>query len=120
MGRQKTKPRKTQKIGKERGNSYQKNEEIYRQKAHTNTWKLSLNVSTIIDIFLDQKRVNVCEDTVKTAPRRVFTHIYSLQIEKDICDHRNVSVKLPCVCVCLSSGYLFIFSVKVFSFIYCF
>ena len=50
----------TQKIqvGKERGNSYQKNEEISRQKAHTNTRKLNSNVSMITDIFLDQNKVN--------------------------------------------------------------
>ena len=29
--------------------------------------------------------------------------------EKDICDRRNVSVKLPCVFECLSSGDLLIF-----------
>ena len=40
----------------------------------------------------------------------VFIHIILL-IEKDICDCRNVSVKLPCVHVCLSSGDLFIFSI---------
>jgi len=42
---------------------------------------------------------------------RVFTYIYPLLIEKDICDHQNISVKLPRVCVCLLSGDLFIFSV---------
>ena len=40
---------------------------------------------------------------------RVFTYIYSLLIEKDISDHQNISVKLLCVYVCLSSGDLFIF-----------
>ena len=29
----------------------------------------------------------------------VFTYIYSLLIEKDICDCQNVSVKLSCLCV---------------------
>ena len=43
-------------------------------------------------------------------------YIYSLLIEKDISDHRKVSIKLPCVHVCLSSGDLFIFSVRVPSF----
>ena len=33
-------------------------------------------------------------------------------IEKDICDCQNISMKLPCVCVCLLSGNLFIFSIK--------
>ena len=47
---------------------------------------------------------------------RVFTYVYSLLIEKDICDHQNVSVKL----LCQSSGGLFIFSVRVSSFFsYC-
>ena len=81
------------KIRKERGKSYWKNEEISGWKAHTNTWKLNWKVSTIRDVFLDQKRVNVCEHTVKMVPR-VFTNIYSLLIEKDICDRRNISVCL--------------------------
>ena len=46
----------------------------------------------------------------------VFTYIDSLLIEKHICDCRNVSVELPCVSVCLSSGDLFIFSMRVSSF----
>jgi hypothetical protein len=46
----------------------------------------------------------------------VFTNIYSLLIEKDIRDCQNVSIKVLCVCVCLSSGDLFIFSVKVSTF----
>ena len=41
---------------------------------------------------------------------------YSLMIEKDIYDCRNLSVKLPCVYVCLSSRDLFIFSARVVSF----
>ena len=39
----------------------------------------------------------------------VFTYIYTILIQKDICDCRNVSVKLPCVYVCLSSGDLLSF-----------
>ena len=50
----------------------------------------------------------------------VFTYIYSLMIEKDICDCWNASFKLPCVCVCLSSGVLFIFSVRVSCFFFYF
>ena len=46
----------------------------------------------------------------------VFKYIYSLPIEKDICDHQSVSIKLPCVCMCLLSGYLFIFLVRFSSF----
>ena len=43
----------------------------------------------------------------------MFTYIYSLLIEKDICDCRNVSIKFPCVYMCLSSGDLFISSIRV-------
>ena len=46
----------------------------------------------------------------------VFTYIYSLLKEKEVCDHRNVTIKLPCVCVCLSPRDIFIFSVIVSSF----
>ena len=42
----------------------------------------------------------------------MFTYIYSLLIERDICDRRSVSIKLPCVCMCLSSTGLFIFLVR--------
>ena len=42
--------------------------------------------------------------------------IYSLLIEKEICDCQNISVKLPCVCVLLSSRDIFIFSIRVSSF----
>ena len=45
----------------------------------------------------------------------MFTYISSLLIKKDICDRLKVSVKLPCVCVCLLSGDLFILSVIVSS-----
>ena len=51
---------------------------------------------------------------------RRLTYIYSLLIEKDICDCRNVLVNLPCVHVCLSSGDLFIFLVRVSSFFFYF
>ena len=46
----------------------------------------------------------------------MFPYIYSLLVEKNICDHQNVLIKLLCVCVCLLSGDLFIFSVRDFSF----
>ena len=37
--------------------------------------------------------------------------IYSLLIKKGLCECQNVSVKFPCVYLCLLSGYLFIFFV---------
>ena len=40
-GKESTKVQITQKIGKERGNSYRKNDEISEQKAHANIWKLN-------------------------------------------------------------------------------
>ena len=49
----------------------------------------------------------------------VFTYIYSILIEKDICDRRNISVKLPCVCVCLIPRALH-FSARVSAFFSCF
>ena len=45
-------------IGKERGNSYWKNEEISRWNAYINTWTLNWYVLTITYVFLNQKRGN--------------------------------------------------------------
>ena len=51
------------------------------------------------------------------APSLPYVHIHlPPSYQEDICDHQNVSVKLPCVCVCLLSGDLFIFSARVSSF----
>ena len=52
-----------------------------------------------------------------TCPYHVFTYMYSLLIEKDILDRRNISNKFPCVCVCFSSRDLFIFG-KSFPFLF--
>ena len=46
----------------------------------------------------------------------VITQIYFPLIKKGICDRQNISVRLPCVYVCLSTGDLFIFLVRVSSF----
>ena len=46
------------KIGIERGNSYQKNENISGWKAQIYRWKLNWYISTITDVFLNQKRVH--------------------------------------------------------------
>ena len=55
-------------ILRERGHAYRKNEEISGWNTNINTWKLNWNVLRIIDVFLDQKRVKVCEHMVKMAP----------------------------------------------------
>ena len=86
---------------KRKGKLLPKNEEISGRKANTNTWKVYWNTSTITDVFFEHKR-----------------YIYSFLIKKDICDHQNISIKLPCVCVCLSSGDLFIFQIRVFPFFF--
>ena len=60
------------------------------QKAHTNTQKLNWNVSTITDVLLDQKRVNVCEHMVKTVPSLSCVHIYLFSFDQK----RHVIVKM--------------------------
>ena len=67
-GKESTKVWITQKMGKERETSYRKMKRSPEER-HTNTLKLISDISTITDVFLDQKRVNVCEDTIRTAPR---------------------------------------------------
>ena len=101
---------------KRKGKLLPKSEEISIGKAYTNTQKLIQYISTITDVFLNQKRINVCEHMEKMASHG-FTYIYSLLIENDICDHQNISSKFPCVCVYLSSRDLFIFCYE-FSFFF--
>ena len=50
------------KNGKERGNSYQKTKRSL-EKRYTQTWKHNRDISMITDVFLDQKRVNMCSYT---------------------------------------------------------
>ena len=57
------------KYGKGKEKFLLKIEEISGGKPHTNPQKLIRNISPIIDAFLNQKRVNVCEHTVKVASR---------------------------------------------------
>ena len=102
------------KIGKEKI-SYWKNEEISGRKAHTKH-KLIWNVSTITDAFLGQKRVNVCEHTVKNKPCELtlfWPRKTSVIVE-------TFQLSFSVFFVCLSSGDLFIFSVKDSSFIFYF
>ena len=47
-------------------------EKISGGKAHSNTRKHIRDILTITNVFLDQKRVNVCEHTVKMAPSESF------------------------------------------------
>ena len=51
------------KYGKGKGKLLLKNEEISGGKAHTNAQKLIRNILMVTDVFLNQKRVNVCEHT---------------------------------------------------------
>ena len=61
------------KIRKERGNSYWKNEEISRRKAHTNTQKLNWTFW--------------------------WSHMsFLIRREKDVCDRQYISIMLPCIC----------------------
>ena len=83
---------------KRKGKILLKNVEISGRKEHTNKHRLKLHILTITDVFLDQKRVNTCEHMV-----------CFLLIKKDICDRQSISVKFPCVCVCLLFGDIFIF-----------
>ena len=52
--------------GKESENSYQKLKRSLGQ-AHENTRKLYRNISTDMVVFINQKRVNVCEQKTKMA-----------------------------------------------------
>ena len=55
-----------------KGKTLTENEEISEGKVHINTWKLIRDISMNTDVFLDQKRVNVCGHMVKMAPHESF------------------------------------------------
>ena len=59
-----------------------RNDEISGGHSQINTRKIKLYVSTLTEIFLNQKILNICEHTVKMAPRD--SHIYSLLIETSV------------------------------------
>ena len=47
--------------GKEKGKLLPKIEEISREKGQANTQKLNQNILMVTVVFLNQKRMNVCE-----------------------------------------------------------
>ena len=61
----------------------------------------------------------------RTKRKYIYIYIYiyiererEITIERDICDHQNISDKFPCVWVCLPSRDLFIFQYKFFLFLF--
>ena len=66
-GKESTELRKSQIKGKESENSYQELKRSQKRQAHTNTRILNRDISTGTAVFLNRKRVNVCEHTTKTA-----------------------------------------------------
>jgi hypothetical protein len=66
--------------------------------------------------FYDNHRCLSWSEESKCVWNHVFLYIYSLLIDKDVSYCQNVSVKLPCVYLCLSPRDLFIFPVRVSSF----
>ena len=76
-----------------------------RQHLGTIVLKLYLKIAIRMDNSY-QKKLGL---HIKEHMESVFTYIYPLLNEKDICDCRNISIKLLCVCVCLSPGDLLIF-----------
>ena len=58
----------------------------------------------LTDVFLNQKRINICEHKIKMSAREtdrwrhfycVFTYIYSFLIKEDIWECPSLSVKFP-------------------------
>ena len=69
------------KKGTKRGNTKKKNEEVSRWKAQINqkrTQKLNWYVSTFTEVFLNQKRINVCEHTLKMAPHLLRITVWNV------------------------------------------
>ena len=92
-----------------------------------NIWKLNWYVSTLIVVFLNQKRINksmwtCCKNGHVAHLYCMFTYIYCLLIEKDFCEWQNMLLKFPCallVYLCHLSGDLHFFS-KSFPYLFIF
>ena len=54
-------------ITQNKGKLLPKIEKITVGKAHANTQKLNRNILTVTAVFLNQKRMNLCEHTTKMA-----------------------------------------------------
>ena len=61
-----------QELTQNKGKLPPKIEEISNGKAHTNTQKIIHNISMVTDVFLNQKRVNICDHTTKIASLQSF------------------------------------------------
>ena len=60
---------------------------LKERHTHTNTWELIWNILTIADVFLNQKRVNVCQHTVKmAAERETIVEETQVFIWKSVCN----------------------------------
>ena len=97
-----------------------KNKEISGQKyKRTQTW----NISAIIDAFLDQKRVNVCEHAVMMVPHGTFkntrivpsllrVHIHLLSSDRKRHSHcRNIFVFM---CTFIRRSFHFLVSFPIY------
>jgi hypothetical protein len=68
------------KIGIKRRNSYRKNEDISRWEAQINAHKLNRYILALTEDFLNQKRINVREHTVKIASRDMVPSLQCVHI----------------------------------------
>ena len=77
-GKESTEVRKSQIKGKKSENSYQEFKRSRKGQAHTNTRKLNRDISTGTAVFLNRKRVNVCEHTTKMASLESCSNTFTL------------------------------------------
>ena len=102
------------KIGKERETFTEKNEEISRWKSRLNTWKLNWNFLMITDVFVYQKRVNVCEHMASSLPC-VHIHLLSSDQERHLCSSKYFSWASMCLSPFFIWRSLHFFSKRLFS-----
>ena len=80
-------------------NSYQELKRSQKGQAHTNTRKLNRDISTGTAVFLNRKRVNVCEHTIKTCVCVCLSLLWSLQflvrVFTFLCDFRTSVLSFP-------------------------
>ena len=81
-GKESTEVRKSQIMGKESENSYQ---ELKRSQTNRHTQTLYRDISTGMAVFLNRKRVNVCEHTTKTVSLESLRKVYLDTVSVCLC-----------------------------------
>ena len=86
---------------------------LIKHRCHSLTYLVHLDTNSLISTLSNIITFTCHWRAILSCWRHLycnFIYIYSLLMEEGLCECRNVTVKFPCVYLCLSSGSLQIFN----------